>query len=390
MKILLVHNFYQQPGGEDQVFRAEAGILRNAGHTVVELTETNDRVKEMSALALARATIWNSDAYQRVYETAARERPAVVHFHNTFPLLSPAVYYAARRAGAAVVQTLHNYRFLCPAATLFRDGRPCEDCVGHLPWPGVLHACYRGSRTASTGIAAMLGFHRLRQTFSRQVDAFIVLNEFARQKFLRGGLPPEKLFLKPNFVDPDPSFGDGGETFLFAGRLSPEKGIEILLAAWRESPDLPLLKIAGDGPLRAAVLDQIGSIKNAEYLGRIPHAEVLAAMKSSKALIQPSTWYEMFPVNVVEAFACGLPVIASDAGALPEIVSNRTNGLLFQSGNSKDLGRKVRLLASDSGLCCTLRKHARQAFERYYQGDLNVRLLVQIYENAIQSSNSRR
>jgi glycosyltransferase involved in cell wall biosynthesis len=390
MKILLVHNFYQQPGGEDQVFRAEAGILRNAGHTVVELTETNDRVKEMSALALARATIWNSDAYQRVYETAARERPAVVHFHNTFPLLSPAVYYAARRAGAAVVQTLHNYRFLCPAATLFRDGRPCEDCVGHLPWPGVLHACYRGSRTASAGIAAMLGFHRLRQTFSRQVDAFIVLNEFARQKFLRGGLPPEKLFLKPNFVDPDPSFGDGGETFLFAGRLSPEKGIEILLAAWRESPDLPLLKIAGDGPLRAAVLDQIGSIKNAEYLGRIPHAEVLAAMKSSKALIQPSTWYEMFPVNVLEAFACGLPVIASDAGALPEIVSNRTNGLLFQSGNSKDLGRKVRLLASDSGLCCTLRKHARQAFERYYQGDLNVRLLVQIYENAIQSSNSRR
>ncbi|WP_180539852.1 glycosyltransferase family 4 protein [Nevskia soli] len=390
MKILLVHNFYQQPGGEDQVFRAEAGILRNAGHTVVELTETNDRVKEMSALALARATIWNSDAYQRVYETATRERPAVVHFHNTFPLLSPAVYYAARRAGAAVVQTLHNYRFLCPAATLFRDGRPCEDCVGHLPWPGVLHACYRGSRTASAGIAAMLGFHRLRQTFSRQVDAFIVLNEFARQKFLRGGLPPEKLFLKPNFVDPDPSFGDGGETFLFAGRLSPEKGIEILLAAWRESPDLPLLKIAGDGPLRAAVLDQIGSIKNAEYLGRIPHAEVLAAMKSSKALIQPSTWYEMFPVNVVEAFACGLPVIASDAGALPEIVSNRTNGLLFQSGNSKDLGRKVRLLASDSGLCCTLRKHARQAFERYYQGDLNVRLLVQIYENAIQSSNSRR
>jgi glycosyltransferase involved in cell wall biosynthesis len=390
MKILLVHNFYQQPGGEDQVFRAEAGILRNAGHTVVELTETNDRVKEMSALALARATIWNSDAYQRVYETAARERPAVVHFHNTFPLLSPAVYYAARRAGAAVVQTLHNYRFLCPAATLFRDGRPCEDCVGHLPWPGVLHACYRGSRTASAGIAAMLGFHRLRQTFSRQVDAFIVLNEFARQKFLRGGLPPEKLFLKPNFVDPDPSSGDGGETFLFAGRLSPEKGIEILLAAWRESPDLPLLKIAGDGPLRAAVLDQIGSIKNAEYLGRIPHAEVLAAMKSSKALIQPSTWYEMFPVNVVEAFACGLPVIASDAGALPEIVSNRTNGLLFQSGNSKDLGRKVRLLASDSGLCCTLRKHARQAFERYYQGDLNVRLLVQIYENAIQSSNSRR
>jgi hypothetical protein len=156
MKILLVHNFYQQPGGEDQVFSAEAGILRNAGHIVVELTETNDRVKEMSALALSRATIWNSDAYQRVYETAMRERPDAVHFHNTFPLLSPAVYYAARRAGAAVVQTLHNYRFICPAATLFRDGRPCEDCVGHLPWPGVLQACYRGSRTASAGCVRRL------------------------------------------------------------------------------------------------------------------------------------------------------------------------------------------------------------------------------------------
>jgi glycosyltransferase involved in cell wall biosynthesis len=221
------------------------------------------------------------------------------------------------------------------------------------------------------------------------VDAFIALNEFARRKFLQGGLPPEKLFLKPNFVDPDPGLGEGGETFLFAGRLAPEKGIDTLLAAWRESPDLPLLKIAGDGPLRAAVLDQIGSIKNAEYLGRIPHAEVLAAMKSSKALIQPSTWYEMFPVNVVEAFACGLPVIASDAGALSEIVSNQTNGLLFQSGNGADLARKVRLLASDSRLCCTLAKHARQTFERYYQGDLNVRLLVQIYEHAIQSSKPR-
>ncbi len=390
MKILLVHNFYQQPGGEDQVFRAEAGILRNAGHTVIELTETNDRVKEMSALALSRATIWNSEAYQRVYETAVRERPDVVHFHNTFPLLSPAVYYAARRAGAAVIQTLHNYRFICPAATLFRDGRPCEDCVGHLPWPGVLHACYRGSRRASAGIAAMLSFHRLRRTWSREVDAFIVLNDFARGKFLQGGLPPEKLYLKPNFVDPDPGIGKGGETFLFAGRLAPEKGIDLLLAAWRESPDLPLLRIVGDGPLRPSVLDQIGSIENAEYLGRIPHEEVLAAMKSSKALIQPSTWYEMFPVNVVEAFACGLPVIASDAGALPEIVSNQTNGLLFESGSSADLARKVRLLALDSGLCCTLGKRARHTFERYYQGELNVQLLVQIYEHAIQSSKSRR
>lgn len=390
MKILLVHNFYQQPGGEDQVFRAEAGILRNAGHTVVELTETNDRVPEMSRLSLSRATIWNGEAYKRIYDAVARECPDVVHFHNTFPLISPAAYYAARRAGAAVVQTLHNYRLICPAATLFRDGRPCEDCVCRLPWPGVRHACYRGSRMASAGVAAMLSFHRLRRTWSKQVDAFIVLNDFARLKFIEGGLPQEKLFLKPNFVAPDPGFGSGGETFLFAGRLAPEKGIDILLAAWKDSPDLPLLRIVGDGPLKDVVIDQVGDIENVEYLGRIPHAEVLAAMKNSKALIQPSTWYEMFPLNVVEAFASGLPVIASNAGALPEIVSNWTNGLLFQSGNSADLSHEARLMAQDSGLCYTLRRNARETFERYYHGDLNIKLLVQIYEQAIESAHQQR
>ena len=390
MKVLLVHNFYQQPGGEDQVFRAEAQILRDAGHTVVELTETNDRVAEMSPVALARATIWNSEAYQRIYGAVTRERPDVVHFHNTFPLVSPAAYYAAARAGAAVVQTLHNYRLICPSATLFRDGQPCEDCVGHLPWPGVQHACYRGSRTASAGVAAMLSFHRWRKTWTQQVDAYVVLNEFARSKFIQGGLPPEKLFLKPNFVHPDPGFGPGGETFLFAGRLAPEKGIDVLLTAWSESPDLPLLKVVGDGPLQPLVCERMSNILNAEYLGRIPHTEVLAAMQNSKALIQPSTWYEMFPVNVVEAFACGLPVIASDAGALPEIVRNETGGILFKSGNSADLAAKVRLLANDAGLHCTLRKQARQTYEGYYQGDRNAKLLTQIYEHALQASSLRR
>lgn len=390
MKILLVHNFYQQPGGEDQVFRAEAEILGNAGHTVVELTEDNDRVREMSRVALARATIWNSDAYRRVYDTVVRERPDVVHFHNIFPLISPAAYYAAGRAGAAVVQTLHNYRLICPAATLFRDGRPCEDCVGHAPWPGVRHACYRGSRPASAGVAAMLAFHRWRGTWSKQIDAYIVLNEFARSKFIQGGLPPEKLFLKPNFVYPDPGFGPGGETFLFAGRLAPEKGIEVLLDAWSGSPEFPMLHIIGDGPLEGVVRGRVRTLDNAKYLGRIPHSEVLTAMRHAKALIQPSTWYEMFPVNVVEAFACGLPVIASDAGALPGIVETGSNGMLFESGNSADLSSKVRKLIADFGLCCTLRKRARETFEGYYQGDQNTKQLLRIYEQAFQSSKRRR
>jgi glycosyltransferase involved in cell wall biosynthesis len=261
MRILVVHNFYQQPGGEDQVFRDEAELLRQHGQDLLTLEFHNDAIAEMGVagrLALARKTIWNKDSYKRIFQSCQSFRPQVVHFHNTFPLVSPAGYAAARDAGAAVVQTLHNYRLICPVATLFRQGRVCEQCVGRtVPWPGVVHKCYRDSRSASAVTASMLAWHKRRGTYANAVDRYIALTEFARAKLIQGGLPAAKLLIKPNFV-PDLAQGTGnGDFVLFVGRLVPEKGIATLLSAWSQARTGPLsrlkLRIMGDGPLAEQV-----------------------------------------------------------------------------------------------------------------------------------------
>jgi glycosyltransferase involved in cell wall biosynthesis len=234
MRVLLVHNYYQQAGGEEQVFVAEGALLEAHGHRVVRYTSHNDRVTGMSRAVLAKNTVWNRTTYRDLRTLIRKERPQVAHFHNTFPLISPAAYYAARAEGVPTAQTLHNYRLLCPNALFFREGRACEDCVGQAgPWPEVIHACYRGSHLSSGGVAAMLTSHRILGTWVRAVDAYITLTEYTRRKFIQGGLPAEKIVVKPNFVYPDPGPGAGrGMYALFVGRLSREKGVDTLLAAW--------------------------------------------------------------------------------------------------------------------------------------------------------------
>ncbi len=383
MKILAVHNFYQQAGGEDQVFASETRMLESAGHTVLRLTETNDRVKEMTKASLTVNTIWNRDAYRRVYQLVSEEKPDIVHFHNTFPLLSPSCYFAARRAGAAVVQTLHNYRLMCPSATLLREGHPCEDCVGrNFAWPGIQHACYRGSRVASAGVAAMLAFHRAKGTWARAVDAYIALTEFSRSRFIAGGLPPARLFVKPNFSEWDPGVGPGGDYFLYAGRLSPEKGLSVLLDAWRSRPDMSQLKIIGDGPLAPWLRDQIRTLPSVKWLGRLPREEVIHAMQHARALILPSIWYENFPVTVVEAYATGLPVIGSDAGTLPELIRPDATGLIFRSGDAHALAVQVKRMSHDPALTAEMRRRSRIEFLDLYREDRNCRMLLDIYKNA--------
>ena len=251
MKVLLLHNFYQQRGGEDLVYADEGRLLESRGHDVIRYTAHNDEVASLSALTLGSRTIWNREAYHDVRQVIASERPELMHVHNTFPLISPAVYYAARAEGLPVVQTLHNYRLICPAAVCFRGGAVCTDCVGKsVPWPAVRHACYRGSYSASAAVATMLSVHRVLGSWHRKVSVYVALTELARSMFIEAGLPAGKFVVKPNFVDPDPGAGSGsGGYAVFVGRLSDEKGVQTLLDAWRVVGSQVFYVVIGDGPL---------------------------------------------------------------------------------------------------------------------------------------------
>lgn len=384
MNILLVHNFYQQPGGEDQVFAEEGALLERHGNTVSRFTMDNDAIAQLGKVELARKTIWNKQSQQLLRDKIREIRAEVVHFHNTFPLISPAAYYTAHEEGAAVVQTLHNYRLLCPAATFYRDGGVCEDCLKRaIPWPGVLHKCYRDNRSASAVTAAMLAIHRAKGTWSREVDRYIALTKFAADKFIEGGIPSNKIVVKPNFVDPDPGISDGsGGFFLFVGRLTVEKGISTLLKAWESMQNPVGLKVIGDGPLRKEVEAAAARCATIEYLGRQPPPTVYNMMGSAKALVFPSEWYEGQPRTIIESLAKGTPVIASRLGSMPELVEHGRTGLLFEAGKGDELARQVSQLCADGTNIASMRQAARQEFELRYTAQQNYPLLMEVYRQA--------
>ncbi|WP_027881473.1 glycosyltransferase family 4 protein [Meiothermus rufus] len=381
VRVMMIHNFYQQPGGEDQVFQAEKTMLREAGLEVIEHTAHNDVLAQMGPLKLAQVTLWNQEAYRQMRALVAQHKPHVVHVHNTFPLLSPAIYHAIKAEGTPVVQTLHNYRLLCLNATLQRKGQECRLCLGKgIPWPGVVHACYR-NRAASSVLASMLVLHRMIGTWKDKIDRFIVLTEYERSVFASGGIDAQKIRLKPNFVHPDPGAGNGqGGYALFVGRLSPEKGIEVLLEAWKNL-DIPL-KIAGDGPLGPMVAQAVQSMPQAEWLGRRPRQEIFELMQNAAFLVFPSVTYEGFPMTLAEAFATGLPVVASNYGSMPLVVRENECGLLFEVGNPTDLAQKVRWLASQPNKLVEMRTNARREFETRYSAKQNLQILLDIYREA--------
>ena len=386
MRLLLVHNRYLQPGGEDAVFEAERALLARHGHKVVTLVEDNARLREVHPLKAAVEAFWSQRAYRQVRTLIERTRPQVVHVHNTFLRLSPAVYYAAHVAGVPVVQTLHNYRLLCPGALLMRAGQVCEDCLGKiLPWPGVLRGCWRGSRAQTSVVAAMLAVHRGLRTWSTKVDRYIALTEFARQKFIAGGLPAEKIVVKPNFVDPDPGLGTHQGGFaLFVGRLSAEKGLPTLLQAWKNLPAVPL-KIIGDGPLEPEVRAFASRNSQVEVLGRRARDEVLQWMKMAQFLLFPSEWYEGFPMTLAEAFATGLPVIASRLGAMAEIVAHSRTGLLFEPGNPEALAEAVAWAWAHPKQMADMGREARREYEAKYTAERNYEMLMAIYRQVMRS-----
>jgi glycosyltransferase involved in cell wall biosynthesis len=385
MKILLVHNFYQLPGGEDQVFAQEAELLRARGHQVLVYQASNDQVKGQNLLVTAANTVWNQRTHRELRELMRREKPDIVHVHNTFQVISPAIYYAANEEGIPVVQTLHNYRLLCPASTFFRDGNVCEDCLGKpVPWPGVLHSCYRGSKPASAVVTVMLATHNYKQTWNQTVSAYIALTGFARNKFIEGGFPAEKIFVKPNYLQTDPGPGDGkGNYALFVGRLTPEKGISTLLEAWRQIGNCLPLQIAGDGPLAPDVEKASREMEAVTWLKWLPRAEILQRMKNASVLILPSTWYEGFPMIIAEAFAVGLPVIASNLGSMSTIVDHQRTGLHFEPGRAAALVEAVQWWSAHPAEAAFMRTEARLEYETKYTAEENYTQMMNIYDSVL-------
>ena len=385
MRILTAHNYYLEPGGEDQVFRSEAQLLEERGHAVLRHSVDNRRAVEISRVRLAAGAVWNRASGRRLGSLMAAHRPEVVHFHNTFPLLSPACYHTAREGGAAVIQTLHNYRLLCPGALLERGSSPCESCVGRrLAWPGILHGCYRASRAATAALAGMTAVHRAAGTWNRAVDVYVALTRFARARFVEGGLPAARIVVKPNFVWPDPGPGAGsGGYALFAGRMSEEKGLETLAAAWKLLDGSPPLKAAGDGPL----VGTLARVPGIELLGRRSREDVLALMREASFLVFPSLCYEGLPMTILEAFACGLPVIASRRGAMAEAVEDGRTGLLFRPGDAGDLAATIAWAATHPVELARMRREARAEFEARYTAGQNYQALIEIYERARSNRN---
>jgi len=389
MNIIFVHNAYQHRGGEDSVVEAEISMLRQRGHEVIEYRRHNDEIADASRISVALNTCWSRRTVADMAALFADVRPDVVHCHNTFPLISPSLYWAAARASVPVVQTLHNFRLLCPQAMFLREGRVCEDCLGKQPWRGALRGCYRGSRIQSVVLVVMIATHRLLGTWQKKVTRFIALNEFCRNKFIEGGLPASKVVVKSNFVDWDAAHPEGGEGarggFLFVGRLSTEKGITVLMHAASLVGEGVELRVAGSGP-EAHQLDEVLGVK---LLGALSGDAVRGEMVRALALVMPSIWYENFPRTLVEAFACGLPVIASRLGAMAELVVDGETGLLFEPGNANDLAEKLRWAQTNPDKMAEMGRNAKQKYEDDFTAERNYTQLIAIYEEAISELKNR-
>jgi glycosyltransferase involved in cell wall biosynthesis len=390
VKILMVHNFYQQRAGESAVFEAERRMLLAANHTVVSYTRDSKEIDSYGGWqrsTLALQTIWAHDSHREIRSVIARESPDVAHFTNTFPLISPSAYYACRKDQVPVVQSIHNYRLVCPAATLWRNGAICEECVNHSLLRSVRHACYRQSRSATAVLAAMLSFHRSRGTYVDLVDRYIALTEFARDKLVAGGIPKDRIAVKSNFAEPDPGpRNELGHYALFAGRLTDEKGTHVLLDAWKRLDSNVPLRVAGDGPQREQLERRVTDerIANVTFLGALPAEKLMQELRGARVLVFPSRWYEGMPMSIVEAFACGVPTIASRLGGMREMIEDGRTGLLVAPADAADLAAKVSWAFSHDAEIDALGRAARAEYEAHYTAASNCARLIEIYRQAIE------
>lgn len=387
MRVLLAHNFYQSssPSGEDSVYREERALLESNDVEVIPYERHSDTLSGANWLELTRSALdvaWSHRSYGEVRELVERTQPDVAHFHNTFPLISPSAYAACQDAGVPVVQTLHNFRLVCPGAMLFRENRPCEECLSGSLLPALRHRCYRHSLPATAAVVRALHVNRRKGTYTSLVNRYIALTQFARARFVTGGLPASLIEIKPNGLSQPPAVGDGsGGYAVFVGRLGEEKGIRVLLEACGQLPDVPV-RIVGDGPLRVE-LEEISRRHslNVTFTGRLPRDQVAREIGRATVAILPSLCFEGLPMVAIEAFACGTPVIASGLGSLGEIVDDRF-GRRFEAGNATALAATVREVINQKEALVTMRSAARSEFEQRYSPAANYRSLMRIYEAA--------
>ena len=381
MRVLLVHASYRYRGGEDVAFESEAALLEASGHSVRTLRFDNADLPS-NPLAAAVRTVRNPEAAARVGQAAGEFEAEVVHFHNTFPLVSPAAYGAAKRTGAAVVQTLHNYRLACVNALLFRSGRVCTDCVGRSPWPGAWRRCYRGSLGASSAVALMLAYHRRTGTWRRDVDLYLAVSGFVRSVVVAAGLPEDRVRVKPNFLSPDPGLGaPQRQGVAFVGRLSEEKGILTVLEAWARHTELPPLFVAGDGPCRDAV-EKAAAAGRVGFRGAVSREAALRLVGECEASLQPSLCPDAMPMALVEAYAKGTPVVASNVESLASLVRSGLTGEVFSAGDPDQLAEAV-VRVTRRGDWLALSRAARAEYERLYSAESAKRNLEEAYQWAI-------
>jgi glycosyltransferase involved in cell wall biosynthesis len=384
MKVVVAHNRYSsaQPSGENTMVDVEIAALTGAGVEVVPFLRSSDEIATMSPARkalLPLSVIYARQAQAELARLIRTERPDLLHLHNPYPLLSPWIVRTAQAHGVPVVQTVHNYRQVCAAGTFYRDGAVCTDCVGRiLPLPAVAHGCYRGSRAQSVVMASALVAHR--GTW-RRVDRYIALTDAVRDHLIRYGVAADRIVVKPNSV-PDPGeptpLGDG---FLALGRLVSDKGVSLLLSAWRRHPEgsLGRLRVVGDGPLRAEVERAATERADISYLGVLDAAGVRGVLRESAVLVAASTWHDVLPSVILEALSCGRPVLGTRMGGIPSLIG--AAGWLTEPTVDALAEALPRARAEAAGLAAA----ARQRYVSAFHPEVVLARQLEIYRDLVAS-----
>ena len=389
LHITFAHNRYLYRGGEDESREQEIAILRAQGHTVSEYVVDNRDVPKGSYVSAGLRSVWNGAEHERMRKYLRSERPDILKVDNYFPLLSPAIFDAARAEGVATVLSVRNYRLVCPAATLYREGQVCTDCVGHrFATSAIRHQCYRDSSLQSAAVVFSNAWGHLRGTWRKSIDQYIAVSRFVKEQLIQGGFPADRIAVKPNCIA-DTGVGDGsGNYALLVGRLTAEKGIRTLLEAWRQIGSALPLKIIGDGPLEEEIHAALPQLPGVEYLGRRPIAEVCEFLGHATALIFPSEWMEPFGRTIIEAYSKGTPVIAADTAPMGDMVEHGITGLLYRAGSPDALAAAVRSLQTDAQGLTSMRLRARERYLRDYSAERNYAAMMEIFSRVLAGDSS--